>query len=90
MVESLLKERGAEKSGYRGCLFGGVTFGAVGAALAVWYTRDYATKSPEMSKFLFSVMFGSVGFVVGSLVGVLVVFLFDLATRKKEREIDEF
>lgn len=88
----MLKERGAERSGYRGCLIGGVVFGVLGAILTVWYTADYASVrgNDQMPSFLFKVMFGSVGFIIGSLVGCLVVFLLDLVTRKKEIELDEF
>lgn len=88
--DGILKERGAERSGYRGCLIGGVLFGIIGAIVTIYLTRDYAKAPNDMTAFMFNAMFGSVGFVVGGLVGCLLVFILDLLTRKKEREIDQF
>lgn len=89
--DGILKERGAERSGYRGCLIGALIFGAIGAYVAVsMFSSNAANAAPAMPAFLFQVMFGSVGFVAGGIVGTLVVFLLDLVTRKREREIDQF
>jgi hypothetical protein len=87
----LLKERGAERSGYRGCLVGGVAFGLIGAIVTYFYTQGYAASNyPDMPVFLIPIMFSAVGFVGGAVIGCLVVFLLDLVTRKKENELDEF
>ena len=87
----MLKERGAEKTGYRGCLVGllvgGVVGGGVGYRVGALYVEQSA---PAMPGVVMSVMFASVGFVVGALLGILVVWLIDLFTRKREQEADEF
>lgn len=90
--DGILKERGAERSGYRGCLIGALVFGAIGIYMSItmFDVAAIASATPAMPAFLFQVMFGSVGFVAGAIVGTLVVFLLDLVTRKKEREIDQF
>lgn len=89
--DGILKERGAERSGYRGCLIGGLLFGAIGAFVTVtMFGTNAAKATPEMPAFLFQVMYGSVGFVIGAIIGNVVIFLLDLVTRKKEREIDQF
>lgn len=86
----LLKERGDERSGYRGCLVGSVGFGLIGATGTIWFTRATVAQAPESASFMFAAVGGSVGFVAGAIIGGLVVFLFDLATRRKEHELDEF
>lgn len=87
----LLKERGAEKSGYRGCLVSALVFGLIGGVIAIWWSRQYALETaPDMPVVLMSVMFGVVGFVAGGVVGVLMSFLLDLLVRKREHEEDEF
>lgn len=87
----MLKERGAERTGYRGCLVGGVIFGLIGAIITYVYTLGYAQSTyPDMPQFLFPIMFGAIGFIAGAIVGCVVVFLLDVVTRKKESEADQF
>lgn len=87
----MLKERGAEKTGYRGCLIGLVVGGLIGAMVTVMWSKQYTqATAPDMPVVLMTAMFGSVGFVAGGIVGILLTFFFDLFTRKREQEEDEF
>lgn len=86
----MLKERGAEKSGYRGCLVGSLVGGVPGAYIALHLTQNSVREVQGFGASMFSVMYGSLGFIVGMVVGVLVVFVIDLFTRKREEDIDAF
>ena len=87
----MLKERGAEKTGYRGCLMGALVGGIIGAAIVVYWSLQYTRVStPALPSTLLPVLFGFIGFVVGAVLGSLMVFLVDLVIRKREIEEDEF
>ena len=66
-------------------------FGVIGAVVAYIITSGSTQEStPGMPVHLIPVMASAVGFVVGAVVGCVVMFLLDLLTRKKEQELDDF
>ncbi len=87
----MLKERGAEKTGYRGCLIWALVFGLI-AAVVTWiyasrYTGDTA---PDMPFFIIPVLFASIAFVAGGIVGALLSLSYDFFVRRRETEEDNF
>lgn len=87
----MLKERGAEKSGYRGCLISAAVAGLIGAIAGYIWGGHYASVNvPDMSAVLLQLMFGVVGFIGGSVVGVVFSFFLDLLVRRRETEEEEF
>ncbi|MBM3464376.1 MAG: hypothetical protein FJX76_19960 [Armatimonadetes bacterium] len=87
----MLKDFGAEKTGYRGCLVGFVVGGLIGAVVAFWFAAKYTQVNvPDMPVAVMSFAFGAVGFVVGGILGLIISFVVDLVTRKREKEEDSF
>lgn len=87
----MLKERGAEKTGYRGCLTGALVGGIIGAIVVVYWSCQYTqTSAPGLPPTLLPVLFGFLGFLAGAIMGSVVMFLLDLVVRKRESEEDEF
>jgi hypothetical protein len=86
----LLKERGAEKSGYRGCLIGSLIGGGIGGYLGYSWSLTASNDVHGMASKMFGVMYGSIGFTVGTITGLSLVWFVDLFTRKREKDIDEF
>ena len=87
----MLKERGVEKTGYRGCLTGALVGGVIGAAGVVYWSLEYSRQTATgLPPTLLPVVFGFIGFVAGAFLGSVVVFLADLVVRKRETEEDDF
>jgi hypothetical protein len=88
----LLKERGGERTGYRGCLVGTLVGGVICAAVAAIWSYNYTRESVSglLPASLLPVLFGFVGFVAGGFAGGVVSLVLDVLARKKEDAEDEF